>query len=126
MRYFSDSYLTALQGEAIDFIERNCSDYVGYDDFIELVSTKDTDKDFILNEIDRDYLNDFIKYKEFYTILDSVDEIDEILGDDYINYFMDYDLLTLLDYFTEISFVELLTYVDIYKHNNVYYAVWDI
>ena len=115
-----------LQGEAIDFIKKNFSDCIGYDDFIELVSSRDTSKELVLDLIDRDYLNEFIKYKRCYTILDDEDELNEILGDDCINYFKDYSLIALLDYFTEISFIELLVYIDIYKYKDVYYAIWDI
>lgn len=126
MNYFTGDYFITLQGEAIDFIKRNFSDCIGYDDFIKLISLVDTNKEIILDEIDRDYLNEFIKYKEFYGILDGEDELNEILGDDYINYFTDCDLIALLDYFTEITTIELLSYIDIYKYKDVYYAVWGI
>ena len=126
MNYFTGDYLLKLQGEALDFIKLNFNDCTGYDDFIELVSSKDTSEELILDQIDRDYLNDFIKYKQFYAILDSEEEINEILNDDYINYFMDCSLIALLDYFTEISFIELLSYIDIYKYKGDYYAIWDI
>ena len=126
MNYFTSDYFISLQGEVINFIWRNFSDCMGYKDFIKLVSSKDTSKEIILDKIDRDYLNEFIKHKELYAILDSEDEINEILEEDYIDYFMDCDLIALLDYFTGISFIELLTYVDIYKYNDEYYAIWDI
>ena len=131
MDYFTGDYLLKLQGEVLDFIQRNFNDCIGYDDFIDLVSSKDTSKEIILDEIDRDYLNDFIEYKELYAILDSEDELNELLifdGDHggYINYFMDCDLISLLDYFTEITFTELLSYIDIYNYEDDYYAIWDI
>ena len=126
MNYFTSDYLLKLQGEVIDFIRRNYNDCTGYTDFLELVSSKDTSKEIILDKIDRDYLNNFIKYKKFYALLDREQELTEILNDEYINYFMDCDLLALLDYFTEISFIELLSYIDIYKFNDIYYAIWEI
>ena len=126
MDYFTGDYLLKLQGEAIDFIRRNFNNCTGYADFIEVLENNDTSKELILDEIDRDYLNEFIKYNKFYGILDSEDELNELLGEDYIDYFMDYSLLALLDYFTEISFIELLSYIDIYKYKDDYYAIWDI
>ena len=126
MNYFTGDYLIKLQGEVIDFIEKNFTDCIGYADFIELVANKDTSKELILNEIDRDYLNNFIAYKKSYTSLNGEDELNEILNDEYINYFMDCNLTSLLDYFTEITFIELLSYVDIYKYNDMFYATWEI
>ena len=131
MNYYTSDYLLKLQGEVINFIRRNFNDCTGYKDFIELVSSKDTSKEIILDEIDRDYLNDFIKYKRCYAIIDSEDELNELLvydGDygDYINYFIDCSLIALLEYFTEITFIELLSYIDIYKYKDDYYAIWDI
>ena len=126
MNYFTGDYLIKLQGEVIDFIEKNFTDCIGYADFIKLVASKDTSKEIIIDEINRDYLNEFIKYKECYTSLNSEEELTEILGDDYKDYFMDCNLIALLDYFTEITFVELLVYVDIYKYDDMYYAIWDI
>ena len=128
MNYFTSDYFIKLQGEVIDFINTYYSDSLYYEDFIEILENNDISNDIILDKIDRDYLNDFIKYKKFYTILDSEQDLTELLicNEDYINYFMDYDLLTLLDYFTEISFMELLAYIDIYKYKDDYYAIWDI
>ena len=126
MNYFTGDYFISLQGDIIKFIKEYHKDSLYYTDFIELVSSRDTSKELVLDLIDRDYLNDFIEYKELYAILDSEEEINEIILDDYINYFMDCDLISLLDYFTEISFIELLSYIDIYKYKGDYYAVWDI
>src|SRR5574344_317188 len=120
MNYFTSDYFIKLQGEVIDFINTYHSDSLYYEDFIEILENNDISNDIILDKIDRAYLNDFIKYKKFYTILDSEQDLTELLiyNEDYINYFMDYDLLTLLDYFTEISFMELLAYIDIYKYKD--------
>ena len=126
MNYFSSDYFITLQGEAIDFIKLNYVDCTGYGDFMDLVSIKDTSTELILDQIDRDYLNEFIKYKKFYGILDSEDELNEILNEGYVNYFMDCDLISLLDYFTEITFIELLSYIDIYRYKDDYYAIWDL
>lgn len=128
MNYFTSDYFIKLQGEVIDFINTYHSDSLYHEDFIEILENNDISNDIILGKIDRDYLNDFIKYKKFYTILDSEQDLTELLicNEGYINYFMDYDLLTLLDYFTEISFMELLAYIDIYKYKDDYYAIWDI
>ena len=123
MNYFTGNGLLSLQGEALDFIRRNFNDCIFYDDFIKLVSSKDTGEEIILDQIDRDYLNEFIKYREFYAIIDNKEELSEMLSEDCINYFMDCDLISLLDYFTEISFIELLTYIDIYKYKDMYYAI---
>ena len=126
MNYYTSDYLLKLQGEAIDFIRRNFNTCTGYADFIEVLENNDTSEELVLDLIDRDYLNNFIKYNKFYTILDSEDELNEIILDDYISYFMDCNLISLLDYFTEISFIELLSYIDIYKYKDDYYTVWDI
>ena len=126
MDYFTNDYLLKLQGEVIDFINTYHKDSLYYTDFIELVTSKDTNEEIILDLIDRDYLNEFIKYKKFYAILDREDELREILNEECISYFMDCDLISLLDYFTEISFIELLSYIDIYKYKDDYYAIWDI
>ena len=126
MNYFTTNSLLELQGEVINFIRRNFSDCTGYKDFIEVLENNDTSEELVLDLIDRDYLNEFIKYKKFYAILDSEEEINEIILDDYINYFMDCNLIALLEYFTEISFIELLSYIDIYKYKDDYYAIWDI
>ena len=125
MIYFTSDYLLKLQVEALEFIKLNFSDCTGYADFIEVLENNDTSEEIILNKIDRDYLNEFIKYKEYYTILDG-EELKEILSDEYINYFTDCDLISLLEYFTEITFIELLSYVYIYKYKDDYYAIWDI
>ena len=125
MNYYTTNSLLKLQGEVIYFIRRNFNNCTGYNDFIDLIASIDTSEEIILNKIDRDYLNEFIKYKEYYTILDG-EELKEILSDEYINYFTDCDLISLLEYFTEITFIELLSYVYIYKYKEDYYAVWDI
>ena len=126
MNYFTSDYLLKLQGEIIDFIKLNFKYSLYYADFIEVLENNDTSEEIILDKIDRDYLNEFIKYKKFYAILDSEEELNEIILDEYINYFMDCDLISLLEYFTEISFIELISYVYIYKYKEDYYAVWDI
>ena len=126
INYFTENNLLELQGDIIKFIKGYHKDSCYYDDFIDLIAHRDTSEELVLDLIDRDYLNDFMKHNKMYTILGSEEDVDEIILGDYINYFMDCSLIALLDYFTEISFIELLSYVDIYKYKEDYYAVWEI
>lgn len=126
MNYFTSDYFAGLQGDIINYIKEYHKDSIYYDDFIEVLDSRDTSQENILDEIDRDYIYSFMEHTKMYTNISNKADILEILNDKYINYFMDCSLSEVLDYFTELSFIELLTYVDIYKYKDDYYAIWDI
>lgn len=126
MNYFSENYFIGLQGDIIDYIKAYHKDSLYYSDFIEILKNNDINKDIILDLIDRDYIYEFMEYNKMYTDISNKADIDEILNIEYINYFMDCSLAEILDYFTEISFIDVLIMSDIYKYNDTYYIVWEI
>ena len=79
----------------------------------------------LFEAIDREILYEFMEYKKFYTILDSEDDLNEILENVYINYFMDESLSEVYGYYDEVDIWTVLLQTDIYKYNDMYYLVWE-
>ena len=126
MNYFSGDYLLKLQGDIIEYIKEYHKDSLYYSDFIEILNNNDISKDLILDEIDRDYIHDFMEYNKMYINIANKADIDEILNEDYISYFMDCSLSEVLDYFKEVSFIDVLIMTDIFRYNDMYYIIWEI
>ena len=124
MNYFTNDYFIRSQGEIVDYIKKYHKDY--YRDFMKLVASKDISKDIILDLIDRDYIHDFMNYSKMYINISNKADIDEILENEYINYFMDSSLAEVLDYFKEVSFIDVLIMTNVYKYNDMYYIIWEI
>ena len=126
MNYFTDDYFIKLQGDIIKFIKANYKDSLYYSDFIEILNNTDISQDLIIDKIDRDYIHDFMNYSKMYTEITNKDDIDEILNDKYINYFMDCSLDEVYKYYEEVSMIDVLIMTDIYKYNDMYYLIWEI
>lgn len=126
MNYFTESYFIKLQGDIIEYIKKYHKDSIYYSDFIEILNNADTSQDIILDLIDRDYIYDFMEHSKMYAEISNKTDIDEILENEYTSYFMDCSLSEVLDYFKEVSFIDVLIMTDIYRYNDIYYITWDI
>ena len=124
MNYFTDDYFIGLQGDIVKFIKAYHEDY--YEDFIEILQNTDISQDLIIDKIDRDYIHEFMDHSKMYINITNKTEIDEILNEEYINYFMDCSLSEVLDYFKEVSFIDVLIMTDIYKYDDMYYIIWEV
>lgn len=126
MNYFTGDYFIGLQGDIIEYIKAYHKDSLYYSDFIEILNNNDINRDIILDLIDRDYIYDFMEHTKMYADISNKVDIDEILNEDYTSYFMDCSLSEVLDYFKEVSFIDVLIMTDIYKYNDMYYIIWEI
>ena len=79
----------------------------------------------LFEAVDREILYEFMETQEWYSTL-TEEELNEILGDDYINYFMDCSLSEAYRYYDEIDIKTVLLQTDIYKYDDMYYLVWEI
>ena len=126
MNYFTSDYFIKLQGDIVEYIKEYHKDSLYYTDFIEILKNNDTSQDIILDKIDRDYIYEFMEYTKMYADISNKADIDEILENEYINYFIDCSLSEVLDYFEEVSIIDVLIMTDIYRYNDMYYIIWEI
>ena len=77
--------------------------------------------------IDREILYEFIEDQGWYGT-PTKEELEELLVDSeaYINYFMDASLSEVYGYYDDIDIKTVLLQTDLYKHDDMYYLVWDI
>ena len=110
-----------------DLIEYLCLHYSQDVEIQALLDSYKEGEDLELFEaVDREILYEFIEHTKMYTDIFNKDDIDEILNEEYISYFMDCSLSEIYKYFEEVSIIDVLIMTDIYKYDDMYYLVWYI